>query len=172
MSVAGFIRGINVGGSTQLAMADLRAIAASCGYGDPRTYLQSGNIVVDTDDSPETVASRLEAAIAHATSIGPAVVARSDAQLRSVVAANPYLDRTDDPKQLHVMFHREPVRRLELDAEAFLPEETSSRGRELFLYLPGGLGRSRLVQALDKRRPLPIVTTRNWRTVLAVTDLL
>lgn len=153
-------------------MADLRSIAASCGFENPRTYVQSGNLVVDTDDGPDDVAAALEAAIAEQTRISPAVVACSGGELRSVVAHNPYLGRTDDPTKLHVLFHREPIGALGLDEAEFLPEELTVSGRELYLYLPDGLGRSPLAQALGKRRPAPVVTARNWRTVLAVADLL
>lgn len=172
MSVVAWIRGVNVGKSARLAMADLRAIAASCGFENPRTYLQSGNLVVDTDAAPNAVATALEDAIAAQTPISPAVVGRSARQLRSVVAANPYVGRTDDPTKVHVVFHREPIGALHLDVAGFLPEELTVRGRDVYLFLPNGVGRSPLAQALDKRRPAPVATTRNWRTVLAVTDLL
>jgi uncharacterized protein (DUF1697 family) len=167
-----WIRGINVGTSERLLMADLRSIAASCGFENPRTYVQSGNLVVDTDTAPDGVAAALEAAIAEHTAISPAIIARSDGELRSVVSGNPYLGRTDDPTKLHVLFHREPMGALGLDEGEFLPEELTVSGRELYLYLPNGLGRSVLAQALGKRRPAPVATARNWRTVLAVADLL
>ncbi len=167
-----WIRGINVGTSTRLPMADLRSIAASCGYENPRTYVQSGNLVVDTDATPDDVATALEAAIAELTPISPTVVARSSGEIGSVVAANPYVGRTDDPTKLHVAFHREPIGTLDLDDGAFAPEELTVSGRELYLYLPNGMGRSALARALDKRRLAPVATTRNWRTVLAVADLL
>jgi uncharacterized protein (DUF1697 family) len=170
-SVVAWIRGINVGRSVRLPMADLRSIAASCGFDNPRTYVQSGNLVVDTDAAPDEVEVALEAAIAEQTPLSPAVVARSGDEIRAVIDANPYVGRTDDPTRLHVSFHREPVGALGLDAAGFAPEELTVAGRELYLYLPSGIGRSALAQALDKRRPVPVVTTRNWRTVLTVADL-
>ena len=41
----GLLRGVNVGGRTQVAMADLRAMMAELGLGEARTLLQSGNVV-------------------------------------------------------------------------------------------------------------------------------
>ena len=41
------IRGINVGKAKRVAMGDLRALIAKLGYGDPRTLLNSGNVVFD-----------------------------------------------------------------------------------------------------------------------------
>jgi uncharacterized protein (DUF1697 family) len=171
VSVVAWVRGINVGRSARLPMAELRAIAAACGYASPRTYLQSGNLVVDTDEPPDAVAAALEAAIAERTPVSPAVVARTADELRAVVDGNPYAGRSDDPTRLHVMFHRDPVGALDLDEAALAPEELTASGRELYLYLPQGIGRSPLAAALDRRRPVPVATTRNWRTVLAVRDL-
>lgn len=167
-----WLRGINVGKSVRLPMADLRTIAESCGFANPRTHLQSGNLVVTTDDDPAQVASDLEAAITTATPIAPAVITRSADELRAAIAANPFVDRTDDPTKLHVTFGRAPFAEPDLDLAAFAPEEWSTLGRELYLHLPGGLGRSPLAVALDKQHRKAVVTTRNWRTVLAVADLL
>ena len=43
------LRGVNVGGKTKIAMADLRAMLADLGFGEPRTLLQSGNAVFRSD---------------------------------------------------------------------------------------------------------------------------
>jgi uncharacterized protein (DUF1697 family) len=172
VDVVCWLRGINVGKSVRLSMADLRAIAESCGYSNPRTHLQSGNLVITTDDDPPRVASDLEAAIAAATPIAPAVITRTADELRTVIDANPFTDRTDDPTRLHVTLGRDPIAEPDLDPADFAPEEWAVHGRELYLHLPNGLGRSTLAVAFDKQHRKAVVTTRNWRTVLAVADLL
>ena len=183
MRVACFLRGINVGRSVRLPMADLRAVAASCGYGDPRTHVQSGNLVIDVDakgidpdDLTTSVASELEAAISAATPLTPAVIVRTSDDVHELIAANPFTttESVDDPTKVHVTFAREPVDGVELDPDEFRPEAFALHGRDLYLRLPGGMGRSRLAVALDKdhRRARRVVTTRNWRTVLAVEELL
>ena len=57
------LRGINLGSQKRVKMPDLRALATELGFGDPRTYLQSGNLVVNTDRPPEVVARELADAI-------------------------------------------------------------------------------------------------------------
>ncbi len=39
------LRGVNVGGKTKVAMADLRQLFTDLGLESPRTVLQSGNVV-------------------------------------------------------------------------------------------------------------------------------
>ena len=186
MRAACFLRGINVGRSVRLPMADLRSIATSCGFRDPRTHLQSGNLVIEVPDerftgddtATDDVAHALEAAIAEATVLTPAVLVRTEAEVHDVIAANPFghSGQADapDPTTLHVTLARAPFDDLGLDPAGFAPEEWAMVGRELYLCLPNGMGRSRLAEALDKahRRTARVVTTRNWRTVLAVAAML
>ena len=46
------LRGINLGAHKRVKMPELRALATELGLGDPRTYLQSGNLVVDAEEPP------------------------------------------------------------------------------------------------------------------------
>ena len=44
------LRSINVGGRNRVAMADLRDLVSSLGFGDVTTYVQSGNVVFTGPD--------------------------------------------------------------------------------------------------------------------------
>ncbi len=161
------LRGVNVGGRS-LAMTDLRAIVASCGYGDVRTYIQSGNVVFTAPGRPKdtAVAATLEQALAAGTPLEPEVVVRTGPQLAAVIDANPFLRRGEDPAHLHVTFGAgTPGAEVGLDdLAAYVPEEAVALGREVYLFLPGGMGRSKLAADLARRWGAT-GTTRNWRTV-------
>ncbi len=46
------------------------------------------------------------------------------------------------------------------------------KGTEIYLDLPDGQARSKLLVALDKKKVFgKVATSRNWRTVLALTDM-
>lgn len=160
------LRGINVGGRTTLAMAALRELAEGCGCTDVTTYIQSGNLVFRHRDAASQVASALRSVIAAEGGVDPAIAVRTRAQLTEVVDANPYVDRSDDDTQLHVTFavdgatfRKDP----DLDLDAFAPEEMTVRRHETYLFLPNGMGRSKLAAELAKRGGND-ATTRNWRT--------
>lgn len=158
------LRGINVGGGNPLKMAELREIVSGCGYGDVRTYIASGNVVLRAEEDPDVVASTLEAAIAERSSISPRVTVRTAAELAEVVAGNPFAAVSGDEAHLHVTFlQRGTEVEVDLDPAAFAPEEWAVVGDVLYLHLPGGMGRSQLAGALAKALP-PMATTRNWRT--------
>ena len=156
------LRGVNVGGRSKLAMADLRRIAEACGFEDVRTYVQSGNVVFRSGGSAGEVGRTLRAALESETGRESAVATRTAAQLANVVDGCPF----DDTAGVHVTFLVDGVaeaRPPDLDASRFEPERFATRGREVYLYLPDGIGRSRLAQALA--RGTTDGTTRNWRTV-------
>jgi uncharacterized protein (DUF1697 family) len=167
------LRGINVGGRAVLPMADLRRVATGCGFGDVQTYIQSGNLVFTSSAPATTVATELGRAIAAEGGPKPGVAVRSHAQLAAVVAGNPYLDRSTDPKQLHVAFVVEGARPHavdDLDLARFEPDELTVAEGETYLFLPNGMGRSKLAEVLGRQQGAD-ATVRNWRTVTKLLDL-
>jgi uncharacterized protein (DUF1697 family) len=165
---AGLLRGVNVGG-VKLAMADLRAAAEACGYTDVRTYVQSGNVVFRTGGAAAKVARDLRAAIASASGVDVALAVRTAAQLDRVIADCPF----DDTAHVHVTFLVEGATAPtpSIDEEAFAPERYAVDGRQVYLYLPNGMGRSKLAVALSRGKAGAAGTTRNWRTVTALRDM-
>lgn len=168
--VVALLRGVNVGGKARLAMADLRRAVEAGGYVDVATYVQSGNVVLrvpadhpDTGD-PSSVADTLRRSISESTNVQPDVVVRTLDELRAVSTSNPFLDRSPDPTHHHVVFLAEPASLGDLDPSEFAPEDAVASGREVYLFLPGGIGRSKLAAALS-RRGTGSGTVRNWRTV-------
>ncbi|ADG75307.1 protein of unknown function DUF1697 [Cellulomonas flavigena DSM 20109] len=159
------LRGVNVGGSSTVPMADLRRVVADAGYRDVRTYVNSGNVVLTTGTADtEEVAATLRAAFADAFAAAPDVVVRTRDELHAVVDANPFLDRDDDPTHHHVVFlpGRAPARLPDVEVQE--PEALAAVGRELYLWLPNGAGRSRLAARMAGRAGGG-GTARNWRTV-------
>lgn len=149
-----WLTGINVGGHGRLPMADLVAIAESCGFTDVRTYIQSGNVALSTHEADtDVVAATLRTAIAAATDLDPPVHVRTHDQLAAVVAGNPFLARSDDPRHHHVVFcaHDPSEVLASIDLASFAPEDAVAIGRDLVLFLPDGIGRSRLATVVTRR---------------------
>jgi uncharacterized protein (DUF1697 family) len=168
------LRGINLGPRRRIAMAELRELLAEAGFEDPRTHLQSGNVIVGTRKRPETVARELEGAIAERFGFDVAVVTRTAAELAAVVAHDPFAGVATDPKRYGVAFlDAEPdAKRLrELLERDFSPELLHAHGRELYTWHPGGFQRSQLFRAVGDQQLARVATVRNWNTVLALNEL-
>ena len=168
------LRGINVGGNRIIKMSDLREIFVAVGADDVATYIQSGNVVFTHPvRSERALVAELEKRIARATGFAVPVVLRTAGQLARVVENNPFPDA--DADHLHIAFlaARPQANAPAIDARAFAPERCATVGRELYLRLPDGMGRSKLAAAvLSKPKAIGAGgTARNWRTVLRLNEL-
>ncbi|MCF1595253.1 DUF1697 domain-containing protein [Streptomyces muensis] len=174
---AALLRGINVGGSRKVPMADLRTLLTGLGHGGVRTYLQSGQAVFTADHGDEdSLAAELASAIEKQFGFAVDVIVRDHAYLRAVADNCPYPAAELEPKQLHVTYFSAPVeadRFAEIDQPAYLPEEFRLGDRALYLYAPNGLGRSKLAEILSRPRLNRglIATSRNWNTVVKLVEM-
>ncbi|MEV7286220.1 DUF1697 domain-containing protein [Streptomyces sp. NPDC093252] len=174
---AALLRGINVGGSRKLPMADLRTLMEGLGHLGVRTHLQSGQAVFTaTRGDEDTLAAELAAAVEERFGFPVDILVRDHAYLRAVADACPYPAAELEPRQLHVTYFSAPVddsRFTGLDRAVFLPEEFTLGDRALYLYAPEGLGRSKLAETLAKPRHTKglTATTRNWNTVVKLVEM-
>jgi uncharacterized protein (DUF1697 family) len=164
------LRGVNVGGHNKIAMDALRDVCSSLKLRSPKTYIQSGNVVFGTTERDlGRLAKRIEDCIEKGHRFRPAVMLRTSAELRDVVARNPFALRKGlDPAKLVVSFLAQAPSAAEAKLMSGIkvgPEELHVSGRELFIYFPDGQGHSKLPVALDRAAKIP-ATARNWNTVL------
>jgi uncharacterized protein (DUF1697 family) len=165
------VRGINVGGHQLVPMADLRAWLSQQGFVNPRTLLQSGNVVVGSPGPAGAALERaLETAAAARFGFQPEFFARTVAEWQSAIERNPLAQEArDDPSHLLVLFlkHRVDAKQVKALREVSQgPERLEARGREVYIVYPEGIARSRLTQALIDRHLGGRGTARNWNTVV------
>ncbi|QKW03384.1 DUF1697 domain-containing protein [Streptomyces sp. NA02536] len=174
---AALLRGINVGGSRKVPMAELRTLLEGLGHDGVRTHLQSGQAVFASGHGDEeSLAAELAAAVERHFGFAVDVIVRDHAYLRGIVEACPFPAAELEPKQLHVTYFSAPVtpeRFTEVDRAAYLPEDFRLGDRALYLYAPDGLGRSKLAEHLSKPRVNKgvVATSRNWNTVRKLAEL-
>ena len=161
------LRGINVGGSGKLPMADLRALLTDLGALDVQTYIQSGNAVFRHEASARTLTPKIRKAIAAAHGFDPATLLITAEELRSFADANPFPEAVAEPKTLHLFLLEKTPRSPDLErlVEFAAPDERFElKDRAFYLHAPSGLGRSKLAAQAEKHLGTP-TTARNWRTV-------
>lgn len=166
------LRGVNVGGHRKVPMAQLRRRLDAEGYERVRTYTQSGNVVLDADAADEAqVVAELSSAVEAEFGFDVAVTARTRTEWSALLTTDPFPGA--GPADRHVVFFAEPpdeVVPAGLDPVAFEPERLALIGREVHLFLPDGVGRSKLAVAVD-RATGGNGTARNWRSVMALGEL-
>jgi len=165
------LRGVNVTGNNKMPMEALRQLCESLGLRAAQTYIQSGNVVFKTDAKDlAALARRIEEAIEKKVGFRPGVTLRTTADLKDVIARNPFAKRRGiEPAKLQVHFFLTTSPSAKMQSEILRlkgghPEELVFGSRELYIYFPDGQGRSKLWPALD-RALKKSVTGRNWNTV-------
>ena len=163
------MRGINVGGHRKLPMKTLVPIFEGHGCQRVSTYIQSGNVVFE---AKAAVAKRIPKLVAKSIAddfgFDVPVVMRSAAELRETMNHNPFMTKARDPKTLHVAFlSAKPLAAAiaALDPERSPPDRLHVRGREVYLLLPNGVGRTKISNDYLEARLGVGSTLRNWRTV-------
>lgn len=167
--------GVNVGGRS-VPMAELRKVFNDLGYQQVQTYIQSGNVLFEAGTTNETTLLKaIRPALSQAFGWDIAVLLRTLPELEAVLAGNPFLDRQDDPTKLLVTFlAAEPAsdRLAKLRPPAGETGELKLVGREIYLHTPDGYGRSKLNNAHLAKVSGVAATTRNWKSVGKLRDLL
>lgn len=168
------LRGINLGPSRRIAMAELRDRLHRAGYADARTYVQSGNLVLSSELEPAALEATLHEQLADWFGLDVPIVVRTDVELADVVAANPLGEVAVNPKWHVVTFLSEEP---EADAMAALAElavegeRIEWRGREIYTWYPAGQARSKLAQGTTAPKLGVMATARNWATVTKLLEM-
>jgi uncharacterized protein (DUF1697 family) len=168
--IVSLLRGVNVGGNNMIRMDALRALYESLGLRKVETFIQSGNVVFTTQARDRaTLTKRLEDAIEKSGGFRCDVILRGIAEIRDVLARNPFAGRPDiDPAKLLVTFLAgDPdqegctkVRALDIH-----PEELHIDGREVYIYFPNGIARPKLSWPVVGKLLKTPATARNLNTV-------
>ena len=168
---------IVLGEGRRVIMSDLRDLAATLGFGNPRTLVATGNLLFEAE---ETDIGRLEARIEDGFErrFGRHVdiIIRSAEQWRDTVARNPFPDASAaDGSLVMIRVMRDPI---DDDVVAALlpylqPGERIERvGGDLWAAFAGRPSESRLLGAITPRRLPGIGTSRNWNTARRIAEML
>jgi len=167
------LRGINVGGHRKISMEQLRECYESLGFNGVRTYVQSGNVVFEHKTAdPSEIVDGIRGAIKRSFGLDVQVIIRTKEEMLSVIKNMPF--KGLDQSKVHVTFLSEKPERFplkEIDAVKDGAERFSFSGREVYLFCPNGYGRSKLSNQFLEKKTEVYATTRNWRTVNALSAL-
>ncbi len=161
------LRGINVGGNNKLPMKSLTELLQNLGLQQVKTYIQSGNVVFQSErnDVP-ALEKEISAAIQAVHGFAPAIFILDVQTLQAALAANPFPEGEAEPKSLHLFFLDGIPQNPDLAAlEAIKKENERFQliDKVFYLHAPDGIGRSKLAEVAGKGWGVQI-TARNWRT--------
>lgn len=169
------LRGINLGPSKRVAMPALRELLETEGFGEVKTYVQSGNVVLESDQDPAKLERKLERAIEDRFNFPVGVIVRTERELAAVVKRNPLGEAATEPKRYQVTFLAEQMKPEQLERIAALAagsEQFAAHGRELYAWHPDGVARSKLSAKLGSTSLGVKATSRNWTTVTTLLEMM
>jgi uncharacterized protein (DUF1697 family) len=164
------LRGVNVGPHNRVKMDALRALYASLNLENPLTCVQSGNVIFRTrEKNPAALSKRIQDAIAKAFGFRPEVILRTIEEFKKAMDASPFAARPDiEPGKLLVTFlvaNPSPDAQSTLRALKTNGEEIHLKGRELYIYFPHGVGKSKLPWSSIEKLLKTSGTARNWNSI-------
>ncbi|OLB79206.1 MAG: hypothetical protein AUI14_11055 [Actinobacteria bacterium 13_2_20CM_2_71_6] len=174
MTYVALLRGINLGRTRKVPMADLRRWLGELGYGDVRTHLQSGNAVFTSDQRPDELVRQIEKRLADELDFDVECVIFTHDELRRVVDGNPFATVATNPAWYMVAFLSEAptrARLADLAPDAYHPELFHVGERVIYLWYPGSIHKSKLNKEITHRNLGVVATARNWNTVLKLLEL-
>ncbi len=169
-------RAINVG-TNKVGMPELKEMHRRLGFSNPRHYLQTGNIVFESNEKDaDKVAGQLKKEFEKEFGFATEVMVRTAVEMQSIHARNPWPDdKTKEAKWLVVMFlTAEPTKEAQqaLTTAYTGPEEIVFSGKEIYMYYVNNIGNSKLTNTYIEKKLKVLGTGRNWNTVNKLLEMM
>jgi len=141
------LRAVTPTGKNKVPMAQLRDVLTAAGFGRMRTYIQSGNVLIDTDSPPPVLAQQINILIKR--HIGPdlKVIVRTCGELTAILQADPFRDYENAASCTYfVHFDEQPpdAATQAVATQEYGRDEIVFEDRTAYLYIPGTYGDSKL----------------------------
>jgi len=175
-----FLRAVNVGGRNKISMAALKESLGRAGYPGARSFIQSGNLLLDYDDEdPRALAADVEEVIKKDFFLDITAFALSASRLKAILQNCPFKEDSPDEKGNLTYFtlfsdslenenelNINQVKRFVRDSEKLVYSE-----KGVWLYCPEGYGRTKLSNTFLEKKLNLVATTRNRRTLKTMVRL-
>jgi len=150
-----------VGGRNLLPMKELVAALEDRNYQNIKTYIQSGNVVLQSLNKPDDIASIVQ----DRFGFGPEVFVFEESEFQAAIVSNPY--RSVNGKDIHFYFckDRPNLDAVKLERYQSESEEYHLKDKVFYLFAPDGIGRSKLAANLESCLGVT-ATGRNLNTIL------
>ncbi len=147
------LRAVMPTGKNKVPMAELRRVLSEAGFQNSRTYIQSGNALVESKLSPQQIEEQVHQLIKSQIGLDLVVVVRTRAELEGVLNNNPFKEGYDISRVFFVLFSKRPEaeRVKELLAQDFGDEKLSITTDAAYLYIPDSYGGKLSTNFLERK---------------------
>lgn len=170
MKYLALLRGINVSGHNMIKMEVLKKLLLNCGFQNVETYIQSGNIFVETEeDNPASIGFKIKQEIFKELGFDVPTIVVTKSDLEKCLTNNPFFkEKNVDTKKLYVAFISKELNNNalnDLKISQFKPDEAFIEGNRIYMKLETGAGNTKLTQKYIEKKLNVTATSRNWNTI-------
>ena len=170
------LRGINVSGHNMIKMDVLKSLLENAGFQNVRTYIQSGNVFVDSEEEHgASVGFKIKQEIFKELGLEVPVVVIGKEDLEACFKNNSYLKEKEyDTKKLYVAFISKELSSgalNDLKISQFKPDEAAIDKSRIYIKYAVGAGKTRLDQKYIEKKLNVVATIRNWNTVTTFLEM-
>ena len=168
------LRGINVSGQKKIKMADLRNALEKSNFKTVKTYVQSGNIVFDSEELDSAILEeRIQDVILTHFGFEVPTMVITGSKIEAILLANPYVNRTEERNVYFVLLKQSPAKDVieafnQLD---FVNEDFHITDACVYLCCKKGYGNAKLNNNFVERKLKVQATTRNLRTLNKLVEM-
>ncbi len=168
------LRGINVSGQKKIKMADLKSHLEEIGFENVQTYIQSGNVLFESDESSiDKLENRIIDKIKEKYGWDVPTLVKTATDFQRALDNNPYVNDKEDQKVYFVFLKEEPAPEHvdKLAQTDYSPELYTIDGKNIYLYPANGFGKAKLNNNLFEAKLKVQATTRNLKTVRTLLEM-
>jgi len=163
-----FLKGVNVSGNTKVDMTILKSKLNENGFTNVITYLNSGNLIIETDKSSSEIKKIVSKVIKNYFNLNLDLIVKNEIELKSILANNPFTSEDIEKSKLLINFMSKNIEEQKLnilrDIDGII-EQMQYKGEVLYIHYINGVGRSKLTTDLIERKLGVFVTGRNIKTI-------
>ncbi len=162
-----FLRGINVGGHKKIKMADLRESLSKNGFENVQTYIQSGNVILDSNQNLSVVAERIKTSIHKDFAFDVPTLVLTPKTIENILKNNPF-QKEEDTKNLYFALLHKPPENGNYDRlkSTDYPNEDFAIAEDcVYFNCKLGAAKAKLNNNVIEQKLKVTATTRNLRTL-------
>ena len=163
------LRGINVSGKNKIPMEDLRALLSDLGFKNLQTYIQSGNIILESDLDKTEICKKIKIGIKEKFGFDVSVIGRTIKEWEKIIDKYPF--SIENEKIVAFTFLNKASNEKTIAIKNIGEDKYKIVNDIVYLYCPSGFGKTKLTNNIIEKKLNIIATTRNLRTTLKLIEL-
>lgn len=169
------LRGVMPKGKNSIPkMAFLREVLENDGFKRVRTYIQTGNLVLETDLPPFAVSEKLQNLIREHIHADLPVIVKTAQEIRDVLCENPFTEESYDASRIFYSLSNQEIPLCEAQV---ISDYNYCKGcfayttKACYMYLPKDASRSKLNNNFLEKKLGITMTTRNGNTLTRLIEI-